>query len=148
MSDILTVVSVVVGIISIGGVLYTIAYWKGKADTTLKNVCDLPERTKALELKVDVLWSLFVDQVLGGKPALAQRGSGYKLSEKGVACVKEFDEVIEVIKRENGNMTPSDVMTVVLQRIGLQRVMEVAHKHECTTAEILSLLTIRVGIKV
>jgi hypothetical protein len=143
-----SIISSIVGLISIGGVLYTIAYWKGKTDKTLTDVCSLPARTSSLETKMDILWALFVDNILEKRPNLAKRGSGYKLTDMSEECLKDIRHVIVQVKKEKPTLSPSDTLTIVAQRVGMLELQKIAEKNGCTLSEYFSILTIKLGVSI
>ena len=148
MSEIFQITSFVTSIIAILGVLTAGFYWKGVIDTQIKRVLTLPEVVSDLKMKMDVIWKLFVEQLLDGKPNLAQRGSGFKLTEEGEKAMEDIAHVIEEIRKERPNLEASDVLVIVSQKIGMAELNKIAHKNGHSTREYLAMLTIKLGIEI
>jgi hypothetical protein len=147
MDSALQIVSLVGSLIAIIVALGGWFYWRGTIDATLKQFKHIPEQVSDHNTKIDVLWKLFVEKTLeGGK--FAVRGSPYKLTEAGEKCVSDVAHIIETIQRKYPDISPSDVLTKVAQEIGMAELGRFAKKNGCSSAEYLSLLTIKLGIEV
>jgi len=142
------IMSFILGLLSILGIIGAAFYWKGSVDSLLKRVCVLPDDVANLKMKMDVIWKLFVEQVLDGKPNLAQRGSGFKLTAEGEEAMVDIAHVIADVKKERPNLEPSDVLTIVTQKIGMVELEKIAHKNGHSTREYLAMLTIKLGIEI
>jgi hypothetical protein len=141
-------IAIVASSIAVVLFIFGIAYWKGRVDGFLKSCTNLPERTSSLEMKMDVLWALFVDNVLESRPNLANRGSGYKLTPESEEYLKEIQHVIDDVKKEKPALSPSDTLTIVAQRVGMLELQKIAKKNGCTLSEYFSILTIKLGVNV
>jgi hypothetical protein len=143
-----SLIAIILGVISILGVIGGLAYWKGTVDSVIKANKGVPEKVAGLEMKMDVIWSLFVDQTLEKQPHLARRGSGYKLTPEGEECIKGMEEVISLVKKEHPDISPSDALIFVSQKMGMLEMQKIAHEAGCTLSEFYSLLTIKLGVTV
>lgn len=149
MNDVLLVLSIIISLIALIGSIGGIFYWKGKVDTHLCNLQEIPAKVQQHSTKIDVLWALFVEQTLeGGGGRLAVRGSGYKLTEEGEKCAMEIADILKKVQDENPNMGASDVLTIVAQEVGMEELRKLANKNGCTSAEYLSVLTVKLGIEI
>jgi hypothetical protein len=140
-----SVISIVSSLIAVALFVFAIAYWKGKVDLFIKSCVDIPNRTSSLEFKMDVLWPLFVENVLEGKPSLVQRGSGFILTSKSEVCLKEIQSVIDSVLASRISLSPSDVLTAIVKTVGVEKMRELAAKNDCTLSEFLSILTVKLG---
>lgn len=149
MEQSLVIISLVTSLIAIISAIGGMFYWKGKIDVRMCTLEPLPGMVQTHGTKIDVLWALFVDQTLeGGGGRLAVRGSGYKLTEEGEKCAMEIADILKKVQDENPNMGASDVLTIVAQEVGMEELRKLANKNGCTSAEYLSVLTVKLGIEI
>jgi len=147
MESIAPFIGMILGILSIVGFFGNYFYWKGKMDY-FENACStLPDRTKELETKMNVVWALFVDRVVSnGK--LAKRGSGFHLTPEGEACLAKVEPFVDQVLSEHKDMLPSDVLLYMTEKIGYTELRDMAKESGCTLPELYALMTIKVGAKV
>jgi len=146
--DALNVFSLIASIVAVLVVVFGIAYWKGNIDQKIKQVSPLPELVMQLKMKMDVLWSLFVEQTLSRNPNLANHGSSYKLTDHGEKCLEDVKHIIEEVKREYPNLDASDVLTIIAQKIGMAELAELASKNGCSPSEYMAMLTVKLGVEI
>lgn len=140
--------TLIASILAVLGVIFGIAYWKGVVDTKIKQVSDIPGTVTQLKLKVDVIWQLFVEQVLERSPRLANRGSRFVLTPEGEKCLEEITNIIEEVCAAAPQVDSSDALTIIAQRIGMAQLREIASKNGCTPAEYMAILTIKLGVEI
>ena len=136
-----TLASFVMAAISLTGVIYAFAFWRGKVDNQLKGLITMPERMAKMETKLEVIWIAFVDQVLGRNPSLAQRGSAYRLSENAVQAVKEVKSYLKA-NNPGIELVAEQVLHDIPHRMGIVKLRMIAEKHDMTLAELLAVLSV------
>jgi len=127
--------------ISLAGVIYAFAFWRGEVSNQLKGLSTVPERLAKLETKCEVIWAAFVDQTLAGNPVLARRGSAYELTESAMQAVRE---VKDYLKADNPGieLVAEQVLLDIPHRLGIVKLKAIAEKHKMTLAELLAILSV------
>ena len=144
---VISVISLIVALISLMGVVYGFAVWRGRVDKQLSDYSDahLLDRLCTIETKLETIWQVFMEQVLANLPNLATRSSSYHLTEDAKRAVEEVKGLIPDI-----NPGCADVAETVLvelpNRIGMDRLREIAEKHQMTMGELLAIISIELGI--
>ena len=96
---------------------------------------------------MDIVFPLMMDQTLSGKPHLAKRGSGYKLTPEADKMLgTAVDKIIDEIKVANPDLGPSDVLIVLSQRIGMDEIQKISHDSGLSVCEVFSILTLKLGV--
>ena len=135
------IAALVMAIISLAGVIYAFAFWRGEVGNQLKGLSTVPERLAKLETKTEVIWAAFIDQILAKNPGLVQRGSGYELTENAMRAVRD---VKNHLKADNPGieLVAEQILLDIPHRLGIVKLKSIAEKHEITLAELLAILSV------
>jgi len=153
MNDIFGIVGSVAGLISLAGVVYAFAFWRGKVDTQLSDLSkeNIGKRLVAIETKQEVMWTVFIEQVLTNRPNLAMRGSAFKLTEDAKKAVEEVQQLLPPHNPgpgTNTKMTSEQVLIDLPKEIGLDNLVAIAGRHKMTLGELLAIISIELGIDI
>lgn len=139
--------------ITVAGItILTVFYHFGQQGQIIKSINDdrLPGRMANMEAKLEILWLAFADQNLSNRPDLANRGSGYKLTEAGKDAVSEIMGLVYQQESNNSNNINrlDQLLLEVPQTVGIDKIKEIAGKHNMRLGELLAVLSIELGIDV
>lgn len=144
-----TYLSIAALIISIGGIFYGIAYWRGKVDNELgwlkekiKKYSDAHDRLTKMETKFEVVWSIFAEQILTDRPHLASKSSPLRLTEQAREALQEVTQCLK--KQVNSNLS-DQVLYNVPEQVGMPKLRGIAEKHNMTLGELLAVISLELS---
>ncbi|MDD5701583.1 MAG: hypothetical protein PHU23_05975 [Dehalococcoidales bacterium] len=121
MSEIISIIALITGIISLILILYKIGVRDGKVDT-----------------KLDVLWNVYVMDALHNEANLAQHHSPPTITPEGEAIIPaDFKQCIEKHTCKDGNYGFE-----VVQCLGMEKVQKFAQDNDWTMQKALGILTL------
>ena len=94
--DLVSLISLIVGIVTLAGVVYAIGRWVAKIEGRLTELSNM----------LNTLWNIYVVDVLRNKPGLAEQHSDFHLKKEGLDLIPDElkDRLDEII---GGNPGPS-----------------------------------------
>lgn len=141
MTDGMGIATFIMAGISLAGVIYAFAFWRGKVDNQLKGLNTMPDRMTKMETKCEVIWAAFVDQTLAKNSGLAHRGSEYELTENAIKAVSEVKHHLEA-DNPGIELLAEQVLYDIPHRLGIVKLKAIAERHEMTLAELLAILSV------
>ncbi len=144
MEHIATITGAISGGLSLIGVIYMLAYWRGKVDTQLnslsKSFHDYPPGEMWTMTKT--LWEIYVVEALHHRPDLAEHGSGFKLKKEGEDLIS--DRMKTLLDNIPGNPFNSEYIAtgyLVVKHIGLDGINEMAEQKKLSVQEAIAVLS-------
>lgn len=137
------ILSIVAILLSIAGVIYGVAYWRGKVDSELGiyREAKMLERLTKMETKFDFVWSVFVEQLLTERPHLATKQSPLRPTEQGQLALSE---IMGCLDSKSVSLT-DQILYDIPQRIGIDKLRDIADRHKVTLAELLALISLELS---
>lgn len=150
MEPIVSIAGLVTGILALAGVVYAFGFWRGKVDKQLSDLskANVPERIVKMETKMEVLWTLFTEQTLANCPNLAMRGSAFKLTEDAKNAIEEVKELLPPSNPGLEKLTSEHMLIDLPNAIGMDNLKGIADKHNMTLGELLSIISLELGIDI
>lgn len=148
MNEIVPIISIVVALVSLAGVLYAFAFWRGKVEKQLSDYgkANITDRLARIETKMEVLWMIYSEQILSNRPNLAMRESKFKLTDE---ALKAVEEVKQILPNPGSEQLVSEQVLVDLPRqIGLDKLKDIAGRHNMTLGELLAIISVELGIDI
>ncbi len=144
MEHIASIAGAISGITALIGVIYMLAYWRGKVDAQLnsqsKTFQDYP--LGEMWTMVKTLWEIYVVEALHHRPDLAQRGSGFKLKKEGEDLISDhMRTLLEDIPRNPFNSEYIATGYMVVKHIGLDIINEMAEQKKLSVQEAIAILS-------
>lgn len=150
MNNVLQIITFIAAVISLAGVLYAFAFWRGKVDRQLSDLsqANLIERLVKIEAKQEVQWTVFTELVLSNRPNLAMRGSKFKLTNDAMKAVEEVKQILPDCNPGGGQVTSEQILIDLPRRIGLDNLKAIADRHNMTLGELLAIISIELGVDI
>lgn len=161
------VVGLILSIISVIGVIYSVAVKSTKvnavidgcktcSESTPKEILGLKGQLTGLQTKMDLVWQLQTAEVLerqrlavqmASRPEdhLADHQSPYKLTPNGENCLSDVLFILDDLRGIDA-LTASDIPKFVVERIGMDKLDSIARQKGCTPSEILAAITVKLGL--
>lgn len=145
MEAIASIIGAISGCISLLGIVYFFAVWRGKVDSQLKDFGHLLEAYPPAEMwtMVKTLWDIYVLDALRNRPDLADHGSSYKLKKEGEDLIPEqLQKALDDIPL-NPIMSANQIASgwLVVKHLGLEQVQQMADEKGLTVQESLAILS-------
>lgn len=116
----------------------------GILEGRMQGIIEIRDQVIALNVKVNTLWSVFENTALGGNQGLAKRGSNWVITEEGERLlpddIKKLLDGKCLLEGTVRSLEPGELGPLVVQTIGIERLTEVAEKHNMTVAKVVALL--------
>lgn len=146
-------------VISIGTILSGIIFlgsWKRKVDAAVEIETEcakvVPPAVQDLKTKMDWVYQLQMAEVLERQrvavqdESLTERHSPMVATNRGKKCIEKIKPLIEELQTKP-NLNPSDVVTVIHNRLGMDAFTQMARDAGCSPQELLALITLELGFK-
>jgi len=144
MESIASLVGAVSGVASFFGIIYMLAYWKGRVDAQLRTIQEDRDRYPLPEfcMMTKTLWDIYVIDALRGRPDLAEHGSSYRLKKEPHDLIPDnLKAALEQVPPHNPD--PESVVTgyEVVKRLGLGPIHAMAEARQLTLEEAIAILS-------
>ena len=150
MNEIVPIISIVAALIALAGVLYAFAFWRGKVEKQLSDYgkANIPDRLARIETKMEVLWMIYSEQILSNRPNLAMRESKFKLTDEALKAVEEVKQILPEYNPGSGQLVSEQVLVDLPRQIGLDKLKDIAGRHNMTLGELLAIISVELGIDI
>jgi hypothetical protein len=144
MDAIATIFGSVSGFISLLGVVYFFAFWRGQVDNDRRAFRESMTNYPPGEMwtMVKTLWDVYVMDALRHRPDLAEHGSGFKLKEEGHNLIPDYMKpLLDDIPR-NPSLN-DDIATgyLVVKHIGLEKIGKMSEEKGLSIQETIAILS-------
>lgn len=150
------VTSLIISLATIIGGIAFLGSWKTKVDEAVKSEQDcskvVPGAVRDLTTKMDWIYQLQMAEVLERQrvavteDSLTERHSPVVPTFRGRQCLAKVKPIIDELQAKP-NMSPSDIVTVIHAKIGIDDFSVIAREAGCTPQELLALITVEAGFK-
>ena len=144
MESIASLVGAISGVVSLFGIVYMLAYWKGRVDAQIRTFQE--DRTRypmaEVSLMTKTLWNIYVIDALRGRPDLAEHGSAYRLKKEAQDLIPDnLRAALDQVPPHNPD--PDSVVTgyEVVKRLGLEPIHAMADAKQLTLQEAIAILS-------
>ena len=144
MESIASVIGAISGVASLFGIVYLLAYWKGRVDTQLRSIQDDRSRYPLAEFSMmtKTLWDIYVIDALRGRPDLAEHGSAYRLKKEAHDLIPEnLKAALDQIPPLNPDTESVVTGYEVVKRLGLGPIHAMAEARHLTLQESIASLS-------
>lgn len=145
MENIAGIIGAVSGTISVLGLVYIFAYWRGKVDTALKDLhCCLRDYPPAeMWTMVKTLWEIYVVEALHHRPDLADHGSAFHLKKEGVDLIPDHLKTLLDSIPQNPLCNNEAIASgyLVVKSIGLDLIGKMADEKGLSVQEAIAILS-------
>lgn len=150
MNGALQIVSLIAGLISLAGVIYAFAFWRGRVDNQLSDLskANIIGRLAKIEGKQELMWNVFTEQVLTHRPNLATRGSAFKLTDDAMKAIEEVKQILPESNPGIEPVTSEHILIELPKQIGLDKLKDIANSHDMTLGELLAIMSVELGIDI
>jgi len=142
--SIVSLVGAISGVASLFGIVYMLAYWKGRVDAQLRTI--EADRTRypvgEFSMMTKTLWDIYVIDALRGRPDLAEHGSAYRLKKEAQDLIPDnLKAALDQVPPHNPD--PDAVVTgyEVVKRLGLGPIHAMAEARHLTLQESIAILS-------
>lgn len=144
MQQVLQILGIVSGLLSLAGVIYLIGYWKGGIDAWKREMSRCIEQYPPAEtaLMVKTLWEIYVVDALRARPDLAEHASLFKLKKEAEFLIP--DEIKQRLVQIPRNPENSDEVAsgwLVVKKIGLYSIERLAVEKNLSVQETIAILS-------
>ena len=150
------IAAIIIAAVAIFGWFVILGSWKTRVEESMdreKKCYDIvPAAVQDLKVKMDLVWQVQTLEVLERqKIAMHNEGpftlreSPLSITKRGQRCLDEIKPLIDEL-RSMPDLRPSDVPKVASEKVGLKGLGEMAYKQQCTVGELLSLITVSLGL--
>ncbi len=144
MESIASVIGAISGVASLFGIVYLLAYWKGRVDTQLRTIQDDRSRYPLAEFSMmtKTLWDIYVIDALRGRPDLAEHGSAYRLKKEAQDLIPDnLKTALDQIPPLNPDTESVVTGYEVVKRLGLGPIHAMAEARHLTLQESIAILS-------
>lgn len=144
MENLLLIINIVVGILSLAGVLYIIGYWKGGIDAWKKAHEEEHSRYALSEmfLMCKTMWDIVVVDALHRRPDLADHSSPYKLKKLAEDLIPEdLKQKLGEIASNHTNAEDIASGWMVVKNIGMPSIEQMAKDKQLSVPEAIAILS-------
>jgi hypothetical protein len=132
------------GIISLLGVVYFFAFWRGQVDNDRRAFRESMTNYPPAEMwtMVKTLWDVYVMDALRHRPDLAEHGSGFKLKEEGHDLIPDYMKPLLDNIPHNPSLN-DDIATgyLVVKHIGLEKIVKMSEEKGLSIQETIAVLS-------
>lgn len=145
MEALASIVGAISGCISLLGIVYFFAVWRGKVDTDLNSFKQSIKNYPPAEMwtMVKTLWDVYVMDALRHRPDLANHGSSYKLKKEAEDLIpdqlKKALDNIPLNPAANTNQIASGWL--VVKHLGLEQIQDMAEEKGLNVQEAIAILS-------
>ncbi|MBA7646233.1 hypothetical protein ES703_53995 [subsurface metagenome] len=144
MDHAINIIGVISGCLSLVGIIYLLAYWKGRVDSTLGGIQQIliAYPLAELSLMTKTLWDIYVIDALHSRPDLAEQHSAFRLKKEGLDLIP--DHLKEALDSIPGNPhSQNDIASgwLVVKHLGLGPIANMAELHKLSVQEAIAILS-------
>ncbi len=144
MESIASVIGAISGVASLFGIVYLLAYWKGRVDAQLRTIQEDRSRYPLAEFSMmtKTLWDIYVIDALRGRPDLAEHGSAYRLKKEAQDLIPDnLRAALDQVPPHNPD--PDSVASgyEVVKHLGLGPIHAMAEAHRLSLQEAIAVLS-------
>ncbi len=140
----MSIVGAISGIISLLGMVYLFGVWRGKIDSSVKELKEVVKNYPPAEMwtMAKTLWDIYVVDALQHRPDLAERGSSFKLKKEGEDLIPEdMKPLLDRIPRNPYNSDGVSSGYLVAKYIGLDLISKMAQEKNLSVQEAIAILS-------
>lgn len=152
--SIVSIGALLAALTSLAGMAYGFGFKWGEVKSQLKGLSEaqLLTRLTQLETKQEVLWQVFAEDVIHGRPRLGATSSPYHISPLARQALdevkrelkphcKDNESGVDCLNTPEARYIADKVLVELPHRIGLERLRAIAHTHNMSLAELLAIVT-------
>ena len=139
----LSVISLILGVLTLLGLLYQFAYRNAITDKTLRDFKDLLDKYSLAEIsnQVNTMWEVYVLDALHSRPDLAKHNSPLQITDEGEAMIPQY--IKDVLLSYHPDPYKNQSATwIVVSCLGTLKISELATELKLSTSITLSLLSV------
>ncbi len=147
MTEILNLIGVITGIISLLGIIYIAGYWKGGVDAFMRQTRECQDKYPVAELSlmVKTLWDVYGLEAMSKRPDLAEHSSPWHLTRKGQELIPDkFKKLLADIPGIQTDHSGVSSAWLAVKTLGLEQVDIFAKETGLTLHESIAVLGIHV----
>jgi hypothetical protein len=142
--QIAAIIGAISGLVSLGGIIYVLAYWKGGVDAWLKKHDEECQKYPPGEIALmcKTMWEIYVVGPLHDRPDLATHKSPFKLTQTGIDLIPA-DIKQELLEYTKAPMDEEAVASgwLVVKNLGIERIEHLAKEKELSVQEVIAILS-------
>lgn len=141
----ISILGAVSGVISLAGVIWLVAYWKGGMDTWRRNVSHDIEQYPLGELwrMTNTMWDIYVVGQLSNRPDLADRHSPFRLKPKALELIPDnIKSILNDIPLNQSYREDVSNGWLVVKNIGQNSLEELAKDSGISVQEEIAVLSV------
>ena len=139
-----SIIGSITGVISLLGIIYLIAYWKGGIDTWKRAHEEEHRKYPPAEIAMmcKTLWDIYVVDALRTRPDLAEHHSAYKLTPNGEDLIPD-DMKTSLSQVKKNPIDPEALASgwLVVKEIGMERIETLAKQKNLNVPETIAILS-------
>jgi len=143
--DIAGIIGAVSGCISLVGIVYFLGVWRGKIETSVKELKEVIKNYPPAEMwtMTKTLWDIYVIEALHHRPDLAEQGSGFHLKREGEDLIPDHMKALldGIPHNPSFNNEGNATGYMAVKYIGLELIGKMAEEKGLSVQEAIAILS-------